>query len=98
MKKMFLVLLSFWTGNVFAAVTFLNHDYASYYHPLIESREYPKISLSESYGALISESVVQTYSVRGLYNYYRNFVCDQIYSKSCRKNLENLQNLDLGVK
>ena len=92
MKKIFLVLLSFWSGNVFAAVTFLNHDYASYYQPLIESREYPKISLSESYGALVSESVVQTYSVRGLYNYYRNFVCDQIYAKSCRKNLDNLQN------
>ncbi len=90
MKKIFIIFILL-ACKVFAGPTFLNHDYESYYQPLIESREYPKIMINESLGQLISESLVQTYSVHGLYRYYRGFVCDQVYGRSCTKNLSNLQ-------
>lgn len=91
MKKIFII-FTLLASKIFATPTFLNHDYASYYEPLIESREYPGITIDESYGKLIAESRVQTYSARGLYRYYRGFVCNQIYDVSCSKNLVNLHN------
>jgi hypothetical protein len=91
MKKIFVVFILL-ASKIFAAPIFLNHDYPSYYQPLIESREYPRIAIDETYGKLIAESNVQTYSARGLYRYYRGFVCDQIYGVSCSKNLVNLYN------
>lgn len=64
---------------------------SGYYQPYIESRSYPSIGLDSSFGKLIYESEIVNYKPEKLYNYYKNFVCDGIYSHNCIRNIENLK-------
>lgn len=92
MKKL-LIILVWWLPIAFAEnLQFLGHDYESYYLPLIKPSNYSQLDIPQKYGQLYSESQVITYSAGKLLRYYRNIVCDGIYSHNCQRNLENLSN------
>ncbi|MDD3266805.1 MAG: lipase family protein [Burkholderiales bacterium] len=57
----------------------------------IESKNYPTVNLSESYGIFIKEKREKDYSRNVMTKFYRGKICRGLFFTSCNRNLSNIE-------